>query len=76
MIENPAVSLFAAFGSFAMLLLVDFGGPMRDRLRDQAAFAATGAAFICVGTLAVALGVAGRRGDGAGRVRRALRRAW
>ena len=28
-IGNPQVALFAAFGSFAMLLLVDFGGPMR-----------------------------------------------
>ena len=27
-IGNPAVATFAAFGSFAMLLLVDFGGPI------------------------------------------------
>ena len=31
-IGNPAVATFAAFGSFAMLLLVDFTGPMRARL--------------------------------------------
>ena len=38
-IGNPAVATFAAFGSFAMLLLVDFSGPMRDRLQAQAALA-------------------------------------
>ena len=37
------VATFAAFGSFAMLLLVDFGGPMRDRLQAQAALAVVGA---------------------------------
>ncbi len=31
-IGNPQVATFAAFGSFAMLLLVDFGGPMAERL--------------------------------------------
>jgi uncharacterized membrane protein YccC len=51
-IDNPMVASFAAFGSFAMLLLVEFGGPMRNRLQAQAALAVVGAAFICVGTLA------------------------
>jgi Fusaric acid resistance protein-like len=51
-IANPAVATFAAFGSFAMLLLVDFPGPMRARLQAQAALAATGGVFVCVGTLA------------------------
>jgi hypothetical protein len=32
LIGNPEVATFAAFGSFAMLLLVDFSGPMRERL--------------------------------------------
>jgi hypothetical protein len=36
-IGNPQVATFAAFGSFAMLLLVDFGGPMAQRLQAQAA---------------------------------------
>jgi hypothetical protein len=49
---DPNVATFAAFGSFAMLLLVDFAGPMRDRLRAQAALAVTGAVFVCLGTLA------------------------
>jgi uncharacterized membrane protein YccC len=51
-IGNPALATFAAFGSFAMLLLVDFGGPMRDRLQAQAALAVVGGVFVCVGTLA------------------------
>jgi uncharacterized membrane protein YccC len=51
-IGNPALATFAAFGSFAMLLLVDFGGPMRDRLQAQAALAAAGVVLVCLGTLA------------------------
>jgi len=51
-IGNADVATFAAFGSFAMLLLVDFTGPMRERLQAQAALAATGAVFVCLGTLA------------------------
>ncbi|MFC8826042.1 FUSC family protein [Streptomyces sp. NPDC057137] len=51
-IGNPETALFAAFGSFSMLMLVDFGGPMRERLQAQAALAAVGMAFVCVGTLA------------------------
>jgi uncharacterized membrane protein YccC len=50
-IGNPALATFAAFGSFAMLLLVDFAGPMRLRLQAQAALAITGAMFVCIGTL-------------------------
>ena len=51
-IANGQVATFAAFGSFALLMLVDFGGRMRDRLQAQAALAVTGAVFVCVGTLA------------------------
>ena len=66
-IGNPQVATFAAFGSFAMLLLVDFGGPMAERLQAQAALAVTGGVFVCVATLAsqtawlaaVAMAVAG-----------------
>jgi len=53
-IGNPNVATFAAFGSFAMLLLVGFTGPMRQRLQAQAALAVVGAIFICLGTLASA----------------------
>ncbi len=51
-IANPAVATFAAFGSFAMLLLVDFGGTMRERLQAQFALALVGGGFVCLGTLA------------------------
>jgi uncharacterized membrane protein YccC len=51
-IGNPIVATFAAFGSFAMLLLVDFGGPLRQRLQAEAALAVVGCAFVCLGTLA------------------------
>jgi uncharacterized membrane protein YccC len=49
---NPEAATFAAFGSFALLLLVGFGGPMRQRLMAQAALSAVGAIFVIVGTLA------------------------
>ena len=51
-IGNPQMATFAAFGSFAMLLLVDFTGPMRDRLQAQVALAVAGGVLVCVGTLA------------------------
>ena len=51
-IGNPTLATFAAFGSFAMLLLVDFTGPMRDRLQAQAALALVGGVLVCVGTIA------------------------
>ena len=50
-IKNPELATFAAFGSFAMLLLVDFGGPLRDRLRAQAGLTLVGGVFVCIGTL-------------------------
>jgi Fusaric acid resistance protein-like len=48
---NPVVATFAAFGSFAMLLLVDFAGSLRERLQAQTALAVVGCAFVCLGTL-------------------------
>lgn len=51
-IGNPTMGLFAAFGSFAMLLLVDFMGAMRDRLLSQAALGVVCALLICLATLA------------------------
>jgi uncharacterized membrane protein YccC len=51
-IGSPTVATFAAFGSFAMLLLVDFGGPMRDRLRNQATLALAAGVLVSVATLA------------------------
>jgi uncharacterized membrane protein YccC len=51
-IGDTMVATFAAFGCFAMLILVDFGGEMRDRLQAQAALGLTCGALICLGTLA------------------------
>jgi Fusaric acid resistance protein-like len=51
-IGNAELATFAAFGSFAMLLLVDFTGPMRQRLEAQAALGVLGGVFVCVATLA------------------------
>jgi Fusaric acid resistance protein-like len=51
-IGNPQVATFAAFGSFAMLLLVDFGGSMEERLQAEAALVVTGGVFVCLATLA------------------------
>jgi hypothetical protein len=51
-IANPAMTYFLAFGSFAMLLLVDFRGSLPDRLRAQAALGVTCVILICLGTLA------------------------
>ena len=45
-IGNPTVATFAAFGSFAMLLLVDFGGPMRVRLQARRR-CVVGAVLVC-----------------------------
>jgi hypothetical protein len=66
-IGNSQLATFAAFGSFAMLLLVDFGGPMAERLQAEAALVVTGGVFVCLATLAsqtawlaaVAMAVAG-----------------
>ncbi len=50
-IGNPVLATFAALGSFAMLLLVDFGGSIRNRLQCQAALAVTCMVLITLGTL-------------------------
>lgn len=51
-IGSPVVGTFAAFGSFAMLLLVDFAGPVVVRLLNQTALGVACALLICLGTLA------------------------
>ena len=50
-IQQPQTSLVAAFGSFALLVLVEFGGPPRTRLLAYLGLAAVGAAYITLGTL-------------------------
>jgi uncharacterized membrane protein YccC len=51
-IGNAEVATFAAFGSFATLVLVDFSGPIRDRLQAQATLGLAGGVLVCAGTLA------------------------
>src|SRR4029450_2627822 len=50
-IGNPQTAVFAAFGSFAMLVLADFAGPMRSRFIAFLGLAGAGVVNIVVGTL-------------------------
>src|SRR5262249_46663956 len=50
-IGDTTVATFAAFGSFAMLLLVDFAGPIRARLQAQVALALVCGVLIALATL-------------------------
>lgn len=50
-IGNPDTVLFAAFGSIALLVLTDFGGPRRMRFAAYLALAVAGLALITLGTL-------------------------
>ena len=47
----PVIATYAAFGSFSMVLLVDFTGPMVQRLRAQVGLAVAWALLICLGTV-------------------------
>src|SRR6266699_2455857 len=49
-IGDPQTATFAAYGSFAMLVLVDFTGPMRSRLVAYLGLAGAGAANVVLGT--------------------------
>ncbi|MFD4601048.1 FUSC family protein [Streptomyces sp. NPDC058464] len=51
-LHSPAMASYAAFGSFSMLLLVDYSGPMVERLRAQASLGVAWLVLICAGTLA------------------------
>ena len=50
-IGNEWIGLFAAFGTFAMLLLADFTGPMPQRLQAQIALGVAGTLLVALGTL-------------------------
>lgn len=50
-IQDPQLATFAAFGSFSMLVLAEFGGPMRSRFVAYVSLACVGAGNIVVGTL-------------------------
>jgi uncharacterized membrane protein YccC len=49
--SNPQVGLFGAFGSFALLLLVDFPGRPRVRLASYLGLLVAGGCLITVGTV-------------------------
>jgi hypothetical protein len=51
-IDNGTLATFAAFGSFSMLLLVDFGGTMQQRVLAQLSLIAVGLVMVTLGTLA------------------------
>jgi len=50
-IGQPQTSIFAAFGSFALLVLAEFGGPPLTRLLAYLGLGCVGAAFIALATL-------------------------
>ncbi|MGW1863775.1 hypothetical protein ACWCRI_40995, partial [Streptomyces collinus] len=54
--HSPAMATYAAFGSFSMLLLVEFTGPVVQRLRAHVGLAVAWAVLICLGTLAARQG--------------------
>ncbi|MFJ9817363.1 FUSC family protein [Streptomyces sp. NPDC101151] len=49
--HSAAMATFAAFATFSMLLLVEFTGPMVQRLRAHVGLAAAWLLLICLGTL-------------------------
>ena len=50
-IQDPQTTFIAAFGSMAILVLADFGGPSRRRLDAYLGLTVAGAALITLGTL-------------------------
>lgn len=51
-LHSPTMASFAAFGSFSMLLLVEYTGSRVQRLRAHVGLAVAWFVFICLGTLA------------------------
>jgi uncharacterized membrane protein YccC len=49
--KNAEMATFAAFGSIALLMLVDFPGSLRARLQAQVWLSIMGALLVCLGTL-------------------------
>jgi uncharacterized membrane protein YccC len=50
-IGQPQTALFAAFGSFSLLVLASFSGPPRSRLAAYLSLGVAGAALVTLGTL-------------------------
>ncbi|HKF76367.1 MAG TPA: FUSC family protein [Candidatus Dormibacteraeota bacterium] len=55
MIRDPQVTLFVAFGTFALVTMGDFGGPSSSRAAAYAVTTVLGAGLIALGTLASSL---------------------
>jgi Fusaric acid resistance protein-like len=51
LLDSAALGTFAALGSMAMLVFVDFDGPLSERAIAQATLVLAGAVLICLGTL-------------------------
>ncbi|TCO32329.1 fusaric acid resistance family protein [Kribbella orskensis] len=51
-VGDANAATFAAFGSMSLLIFVDFGGQIRDRVLAQGSLVLAGAVLICLGTLA------------------------
>jgi uncharacterized membrane protein YccC len=51
-LRSGDAATFAAFGSFSMLLFVDFNGTLLQRVQSQIGLAVSGAILLCLGTLA------------------------
>ncbi|GIF73980.1 FUSC family protein [Asanoa siamensis] len=50
-IGSTTIGTFAIIGAFCMLLLVEFGGPMRERIQAELGLILVGGVLIAVGTL-------------------------
>ena len=51
LIKDPQTAIFASFGSFAMLVLVDFSGPPKSRFLAYLSLAVSGAVLVVIGSL-------------------------
>ncbi len=51
LIKEPQAAIFASFGAFAMLVLVDFSGPPKSRFLAYLSLAASGAVLVVIGSL-------------------------
>ncbi|MFJ7198773.1 MULTISPECIES: FUSC family protein [unclassified Streptomyces] len=51
-IGNPTMAIFSAFAPFVLMMFVDFGGPMRERVAEQTTLVLTSTALVCLGSLA------------------------
>ena len=51
LIKEPQAAIFASFGAFAMLVLVDFSGPPKSRFLAYLSLAASGTVLVVIGSL-------------------------